>query len=323
MSLDEALIASRMRQYESFSTEQLLEILRQRDTQRYAPEDFEAIRRLLNRRNVSLPFNARAQNGLVVLLLSGAGVILVGLLVLLGLFARLLLPRPAQPTSTSTIPQATATVVLPSASPTSVWAQLNTPPEKRVLTWPLLASENFDGNSYGWLTGEEESSTLRQSWRIENGLYLWQAQALKANVSWQVVPTLDAQDDFYLALRLQKVKGAATANAGLVFRKQDDANYYVFLVNDTGGDFSIALLLQGRWQILKNWTPSTAIRYGGPNKLAVLAEGPMLKFYINERLVAQIANDALSAGQVGMIINLSARSDSALFQFDELELRAP
>jgi hypothetical protein len=322
MPLNEALIASRMRQYESFSSEQLLQILQAGDAQRYAPEDFEAIRRLLTARNVPLPLN-KAQNGWVVLLIGAA--LVLGVLMMV-LFWRSL-PAFGRPTSSPTpmpvTPPPTSTAELPVASPTSVWAQLNTPPEKRILDWPLVASEDFNDNHYGWVTGDGETTVLRQAWWIENGVYLWQVKALQANASELIVPTIDAQDDFYLALKLQKVKGAATANAGLVFRKQDNANYYAFLVNDTGGDFQIALLLDGQWKILKDWTPSTAIRYGGPNKLAVLAEGPMLKFYINERLVAQLANDALSTGQMGVMINLSARSDSALFQFDDFELRAP
>ncbi len=321
MPLNEALITSRMRQYESFSTAQLLDILRARDGQRYAPEDFEAIRRLLKAREVSN--RPGPQNGVAALLVGGAILLALVVLVLAVLFLRSVSLSPPVPTATALPSPLPPTAAAPMPSPTSVWSQLNTPPEGRVLDWTLRVTDNFNENQNQWPVGEAETDALQQSWRLENGVYLWQVQARQPAVRWLIKPALDPYEDFYVAVQLKKMRGAAAANAGLVFRMQDEQNYYAFLVNDTGGDFQILLLEDGQQQVLSDWLPSTAIRYGGPNKLAVLAEGTMLKFYLNERLVAQLVNEALPSGQVGLLVNLSARSDQALFRLDDLELRAP
>jgi len=68
---------------------------------------------------------------------------------------------------------------------------------------------------------------------------------------------------------------------------------------------------------------AAAIRPGGTNRLTVLAEGSHFAFYINEQYVGEADDDRLSRGQLGLAIELADAGDTAVFEFDNFEMRAP
>jgi hypothetical protein len=59
------------------------------------------------------------------------------------------------------------------------------------------------------------------------------------------------------------------------------------------------------------------------NRLAVLAQGGHLKFYINDRLVGEADDSRVTSGEVGVALELNNGGDHATFEFDNFEVRTP
>jgi hypothetical protein len=66
-----------------------------------------------------------------------------------------------------------------------------------------------------------------------------------------------------------------------------------------------------------------AVQSGESNRLSVVAVGSHLMFYINDQLVAELDDDTLQHGFVGVYINLEGGNALANVVFDNFELRAP
>ena len=64
-------------------------------------------------------------------------------------------------------------------------------------------------------------------------------------------------------------------------------------------------------------------RPGEANRLTVIGRGSHFTFYINDQYVAEAEDDRLTAGDVGVAVELLDDGDSAVFEFDDFEVRAP
>ncbi len=92
----------------------------------------------------------------------------------------------------------------------------------------------------------------------------------------------------------------SSGSYGLIFRFQDDNNYYLFALS--GRYYSLQAYVQGQWSFLVDWTESPAIeaRWDMPNRLGVLARGSQIVLLINDQIVAVVADDAIPTGGVGL-----------------------
>lgn len=92
----------------------------------------------------------------------------------------------------------------------------------------------------------------------------------------------------------------SSGSYGLIFRFQDDNNYYLFALS--GRYYSLQAYVQGQWSFLVDWTESPAIeaRWDMPNRLGVLAQGSQIVLLINDQIVAAVEDDAIPMGGVGL-----------------------
>jgi hypothetical protein len=87
---------------------------------------------------------------------------------------------------------------------------------------------------------------------------------------------------------------------GLLARRQDADNAYLFAINGTG-EFQIQLLQEGKMQTLTPWLADIAIKPAGvANQLAVEDDGKVLRFFVNDILFYETDMAELSAGDVGL-----------------------
>jgi hypothetical protein len=105
------------------------------------------------------------------------------------------------------------------------------------------------------------------------------------------------------------------AGAGLVFRYQDDRNFYLFR---TAGEEGVVLgkVVDGEWHELAN---PRAIDFAGvllksdtPYRLRVRVVGNRIQAWIGDRAVANIQDDSLGTGRVGLATFRSKAAFSAL-----------
>ena len=187
---------------------------------------------------------------------------------------------------------------------------LEPPPE-----WELLLEEPFDDNNNDWPVDVEENQWVRNDWQFANRTYRWEAEAKQATY-WYVSPAHDPLDDFYLGVDIRKVSGAEDAVYGVVFRVDDDDNFYFLQIYDPG-QFALWRRRRGEWFPLIDWSESRAIHPGQTNRLEVLAEGSEFSIAINGQEVVQASDDWLEMGWFGIAVQLWEAGDRAVFEFDK------
>ena len=189
-------------------------------------------------------------------------------------------------------------------------------------SWPQRLSDPFNETKYDWTTGDENDPELAQiSWSIEAGKYRWRAQAVSGFV-WWVVPEQDPVSDFYLTGTARQVTNPESGEYGLIFRQEDEENYYLFEINEQG-EYALFIYSPEGWEVLIDWTYHTTVTPGEENRLAVLAHKDLFDFYINDVLVSEYRDERLPSGKAGLLIGLSNSGDEAEWEFDDFELRAP
>ena len=188
--------------------------------------------------------------------------------------------------------------------------------------WPLLLEDGFDDNENSWAIDPEEDPELATiDWKIDKGKYRWEAQALSPFV-WWVTPDQFEAGDFYLAVTGKQVDGPDDGEYGLVFRMNEEGEYYVFEVSETGY-FGLFLYSQEGWQALVNWTETALIQSGAENRLEVTARGDTFYLSVNGKRLTEFTNNQIPTGQAGLLIGLYESGDQGIWEFDDFEFRSP
>jgi cell wall-associated NlpC family hydrolase len=241
----------------------------------------------------------------------------------------------AQSAATATA-RAQATATAQSAATATAQAQAAARPEARATAtmeacihhtsvapagWSVVLCDTFTTNENDWFTGEYEGDLVMGEKLITNGKYRWDATAHE-DVVWWSVPDIILDDDFYLTVEARRVSGVESGQYGLVFRRSDSDNYALFKIED-GQYFKFSLQYGGEWHTVIDWTETSAVLPGKVNRLTVIAEGTHYTFYVNDQYVGEAEDDRLSQGKAGMVIELIHTDDTAVFEFDNLEIRAP
>jgi hypothetical protein len=226
-------------------------------------------------RNKALPLFIIA--GSVVAILAVIGVIfLTG-----GLGRRISVPNQSLPTANSA-PLTT------SASPTVKSSADN----------GLLYEDNFDDPSSGWkqISNQDEDS------KYENGeLSLTQN---KPNWGLRIVnPNTERFADMVLEIDATLVGTSSQSGYdGVVFRAQNDDNFYRFVVSGQG-EFRIDKMVGGITHLLKKPTKSPFINQGNAtNHLKVVCKGTQMGLECNGNLLVGITDDSFSEGFVGVAV---------------------
>lgn len=196
--------------------------------------------------------------------------------------------------------------------------------EIAALQWTPLISDEFDDNRYDWALGEEQDDALANiSWSLTGGAYRWDATAVEPFI-WWVTPSMDPFADFYVSVEARQLSGPDSGEFGIVFRRSDELGYYLFEVN-AKQHYSVSRYdyPSETWTILMDWSPSSALRSGWANSLAVVGQADKFFFFINSERVAEIQDDAIPTGAAGLVVGLSNPGDEAAWEFDRFELRTP
>jgi hypothetical protein len=178
-------------------------------------------------------------------------------------------------------------------------------------------TDSFDDNLNEWFVDDYRDPFIAGSRSITNGKYRWEVQAYQPS-RFSAVPQVDPVSDFYLIVDAKRVSGTKSSVYGLLFRRLDRNNFYLFQINDDQY-FTFELLDQDEWTTLIDWTKTSAIHPGEVNQLAVRGKGSHFEFFINDEFVGEADNDEFSSGIVGLVIGFSNAGDKAIFEFDNLE----
>ncbi|MEZ4540620.1 MAG: family 16 glycoside hydrolase [Chloroflexota bacterium] len=109
--------------------------------------------------------------------------------------------------------------------------------------------------------------------------------------------------DFALEVDVTQRSGPAESSYGILFRIQDDQQFYRFDITGNGLYMIERHESNGTWtRLVPDWVPTSALNQGlnGANRLKVLASGPTLTFYANDELLTQVTDATFNEGLIGL-----------------------
>lgn len=187
--------------------------------------------------------------------------------------------------------------------------------------------DQFNDNHNNWFTGPRDDEYFKGDTRVDGGTYVWDiTEAKRSFIYWGRINTgvLYSTDfDLYVdARRLQGISG--TPCYGLQFRTtivEPQESYYAYIICDSGY-FQVLYYdgKSGNWTTLHDWEESYTIRANYWNTLGVIARGTRLTFLINDYQVAKLEDAHLSAGEVGVLIDMTS-GESGSVQFDDFRVQ--
>jgi hypothetical protein len=190
--------------------------------------------------------------------------------------------------------------------------------------WSTLVYDGFISNHNDWLVGEQSSEYFDPFNRvIADGRYRWDAKVSKASSIATVWLRGYPVSDFHLIANCKHIRGSRAASSwGVIFRVQDNSNYYHFHITDDRF-FAVSLEKDDQWLKLAGWATTNAIKPNGVNQLEVIAHENHFVFLINGQVVSELDDDHFSEGLVGLATEGYTVGEEITYDFMDITLRAP
>jgi serine/threonine-protein kinase len=202
------------------------------------------------------------------------------------------------------------------ASPTAAAANLP--------AWPQVNTLNLNAKDSGWWTGIDTSGDFFKKAEVTAS-----ADRLSVNLEPRKADVfylannekLMAGDRFIFSATLQQTAGAKENWQGLVFRRQDVGNFYLFGVSDVGM-FGVWSYKNSTWVAVMDKKVSSAIKAGEPHHLLVYGQGMDFALFIDGQKVADVQIQDFDKGNVGLYFEVPGQ-ENATFEATDVVFRAP
>lgn len=194
--------------------------------------------------------------------------------------------------------------------------------ELEAAQWSTLLFDGFTSNDNNWLVGTQSSEYFDPLNRIiADGRYRWEAQVNRASSISKVWLGEYKVSDFHLIANSKHIFGSRAGSAwGVVFRVQDNQNYYWFRMTDTNF-FAVSVTKEGQWRDIVEWTRTDAIKPNGVNQLEVIVRETHFIFLINGQIVSEVDDTQFSRGLVGLAVEGYVAGEKITFDFLDFTLR--
>ena len=126
--------------------------------------------------------------------------------------------------------------------------------------------------------------------------------------------------DFLAEVDTEHSFGPVSVEYGLYFRNVDGSNYYYFGIS-ANGQFNLWKRIDGEWEEILTWTESAALETGegAYNRIGVLAEGSSITLLANDVVLAEVEDDSIAAGALGLFVRTYDEEDVEI-AFDNVEV---
>lgn len=192
--------------------------------------------------------------------------------------------------------------------------------------WQPILEERFDDDNSGlWESDSWGFDTAFVRTFVEGGSYHWILDPTSGEGTvWLTGPNLSVTGggDLYAAVDFWLTEGRESGMGyGLIYHYADGEHFYEFAIlrNQVAGAYSRN---DGEWIELLPVVRTNLIQAGVPNRIAVLVKGSRHVFFINDRYFAELDDDTISSGGVGLIAEIFTDQEMSM-QFDNFELYTP
>jgi hypothetical protein len=178
----------------------------------------------------------------------------------------------------------------------------------------VLLEDDFDDPTSSELT-EEASDTATYS--FVDGAYAISVKEPKYIV-WSSYN--GSHGDIDIVVDTTFDDGPLESAAGVLFRYQDEDNFYYYRIS-ADGSYSLILYQAGERQVLIDWTEAPEIRgRRQANHLRVETVGDRIRMFVNDQLLAEVSDDTFAKGEIALAVS-TFEEGGATFKFDNLLVR--
>lgn len=200
--------------------------------------------------------------------------------------------------------------------------QVSAPPAPAYMsgTGKIILTDWTAANPNKWQTGTFQIEDATGTRQVIDTKYTWQTTSA-SEVSVVAAPAMAPVVDFDVSVDALQVSGSQKAKYGLMFRHTDPANEYTFNLSGYGA-YSLSYTKDGDYHALIFPVTSPVVKIGEVNHLRVIGSGSHFIFYVNGEIIAELDNEALSQGTVGVTVEAyDEENPGASFEFSNFTLR--
>ena len=179
---------------------------------------------------------------------------------------------------------------------------------------PLPFAEDFSTANNGWKTASEDAIKIG----LQDGALHFTIDDLDT-IAWST-PKDKHFGDFVLDVDATQVAGPNDNTYGVIFRYQDDRNFYRL---DISGDgyFAVFKRKNGTWSKVQDYVETAAVKQGNAtNHLQVLAKGDQFTFNVNGQTVKTFSDSDFPQGSVGVTAGTLFDNAGVHIAFDNLKV---
>ncbi len=181
----------------------------------------------------------------------------------------------------------------------------------------VLLSETFSSVDSGWPVINQNGSFV-----------IYQADGLRFLIEKSNLDLISSPGFRFSDVRVEveaiKIDGPDNNTYGIICRRQDDKNYYAFVISSDGYT-GIIKVVEGNYQLINGTTLefAPAVNQGRSiNYLSATCQGNMLSFNVNGEKQFDIQDDQFTQGSVGLIAGSFDEPGVDIF-FDNLTVFQP
>jgi hypothetical protein len=179
---------------------------------------------------------------------------------------------------------------------------------------PLPYADDFSNPDSGWKTASDEALQIQ----YQDGALHFLLNELDT-ITWSA-PKDKRFGDFVLDVDATQVAGPNDNAYGVIFRYQDDRNFYRF---DISGDGYYALFKRkdGAWTKLQDYAETAAVQQGNAtNHLRVTAKGNQFTLNVNGETVKTFSDSDFANGNIGVAAGTLFENAGVEIGFDNVSV---
>jgi hypothetical protein len=133
---------------------------------------------------------------------------------------------------------------------------------------------------------------------------------------WSINTKAGTFGDFCFSVRAKPAEGPDYSAYGVIFRYQDDNNFYLYTITGDGY-FSLHKRVNGQFTPLISHQQAAAITKGkNTNLLYVIAKGQQIWLFVNGQQLANVSDGTFAQGRIGLLA-----APGLHVRFDDVEIR--